>query len=163
MKKRHKQESDLGKAAENSSRVLSATESSKPAPSKRTDVKITAAQGRPMLSWGRKRPLSHVIAFPAQHMETFDPVGAGLVPPDQGRRPKKGAASSAPTKRNPRSATRIRWDCFALFAMRRFQISDAGTCLSAFGSKIRLLQPKHTSQRLAEGLGVAGHLQIAHA
>ncbi len=52
MKKSHKQESDLGKAAENSSRVLSATERSKPAPSKQIDVKITAAKGRPMLSRG---------------------------------------------------------------------------------------------------------------
>ncbi len=112
MKKSHEQKSDLGKAAENSSHLLSATES-----------------------------------------------------------PKKGAASSVLTKRNPKPAIRILWDCFAeftlnevnVFAMRRVQISDAGTCLSAFGSKIRLLQPKHTSQRLAEGLGVAGHLQIAHA
>lgn len=38
-------------------------------------VKITAAKGRPMLTWVGKRPLSHVSAFPAQHIETYDPVG----------------------------------------------------------------------------------------
>ncbi len=128
----------------------------------KAEVKITPAKGRPMLTWVGKRPLSHVIAFPAQHVETFDPVGAGLVRPDQGRRPKKGAASSAPTTHNRKLQSTFR-DCFALFAMRRFQISDAGNCLPAFGSKIGLLQPKHPSQRLAEGLRVAGHLQIAHA
>lgn len=37
-------------------------------------VKITAAKGRPMLTWVGKRPLSHVTAFPAQHIETFDPL-----------------------------------------------------------------------------------------
>ena len=43
----------------------------------KVDVKITVAKGRPMLTWVGKRPLSHVTAFPAQHEETFDPVGAG--------------------------------------------------------------------------------------
>jgi DNA modification methylase len=33
-------------------------------------IEITAARGRPMLSWVGKRPLSHVTAFPAQHIET---------------------------------------------------------------------------------------------
>ena len=47
-----------------------------PVPAKKTEVKITAAKGRPMLTWVGKRPLSHVIAFPAQHIETFDPAGA---------------------------------------------------------------------------------------
>ena len=47
-----------------------------PVPAKKTEVKITAAKGRPMLTWVGKRPLSHVIAFPSQHIETFDPVGA---------------------------------------------------------------------------------------
>jgi hypothetical protein len=45
-------------------------------PLKKTGVKITAAKGRPMLTWVGKRPLSHVTAFPAQHIETFDPVGS---------------------------------------------------------------------------------------
>ncbi len=40
-------------------------------------VKITAAKGRPMLTWVGKRPLSHVTAFPAQHIETFEPKGGG--------------------------------------------------------------------------------------
>lgn len=38
-------------------------------------VKITPAKGRPMLTWVGKRPLSRVTAFPAQHVETFDPAG----------------------------------------------------------------------------------------
>ncbi|MFN2544809.1 MAG: site-specific DNA-methyltransferase, partial [Actinomycetota bacterium] len=38
-------------------------------------MKVTAAKGRPMLTWVGKRPLSHVTAFPAQHVETFDPTG----------------------------------------------------------------------------------------
>lgn len=38
-------------------------------------VKITPAKGRPMLTWVGKRPLSQVTAFPAQHIETFDPTG----------------------------------------------------------------------------------------
>jgi DNA modification methylase len=47
-----------------------------PAPVKKTEVKITAAKGRPMLTWVGKRPLSHVTAFPAQHVESFDPTGS---------------------------------------------------------------------------------------
>lgn len=43
--------------------------------SEKKDVKITAARGRPMLTWVGKRPLRHVTAFPAQHVETFDPTG----------------------------------------------------------------------------------------
>jgi len=38
-------------------------------------VKVKAAKGRPMLVWVGKRPLSQVTAFPAQHVETFDPTG----------------------------------------------------------------------------------------
>jgi DNA modification methylase len=45
------------------------------APTKREEVKISAAKGRPMLTWVGKRPLRHVVAFPAQHVETFDPSG----------------------------------------------------------------------------------------
>ena len=36
-------------------------------------VSITKAKGRPMLTWVGKRPLTQVVAFPAQHIETFDP------------------------------------------------------------------------------------------
>ena len=43
------------------------------APPKKTEIKITAAKGRPMLTWVGKRPLSHVTAFPAQHVESFAP------------------------------------------------------------------------------------------
>lgn len=46
-----------------------------PAPPKQTTVNITAAKGRPMLSWVGKRPLRHVTAFPAQHVENFNPTG----------------------------------------------------------------------------------------
>ena len=44
----------------------------KPAPAKKTEVKVTAAKGRPMLTWVGKRPLSQITAFPAQHIESFD-------------------------------------------------------------------------------------------
>src|SRR5262245_23128219 len=43
----------------------------KPAQHKPADVKVTAAKGRPMLTWVGKRPLTHVTAFPAQHVEQF--------------------------------------------------------------------------------------------
>ncbi|MGO8838004.1 MAG: DNA methyltransferase [Limisphaerales bacterium] len=46
-----------------------------PAPPKQTSVNITAAKGRPMLSWVGKRPLRHVTAFPAQHVENFNLAG----------------------------------------------------------------------------------------
>lgn len=36
-------------------------------------IKVTAAKGRPMLQWVGKRPLTHVIGFPAQLIEVFDP------------------------------------------------------------------------------------------
>lgn len=42
--------------------------------SEKTEIKITPAKGRPMLTWVGKRPLSYVTAFPAQHVETFDPT-----------------------------------------------------------------------------------------
>lgn len=48
---------------------------STPSP-KKAEVKITAAKGRPMLTWVGKRPLSHVTAFPAQHVETFAPTNS---------------------------------------------------------------------------------------
>lgn len=38
-------------------------------------IRITPVKGRPMLTWVGKRPLSRVTAFPAQHVETFDPIG----------------------------------------------------------------------------------------
>lgn len=45
------------------------------------EVTITAAKGRPMLTWVGKRPLRHVVAFPAQLVETFDPVGDAVKRP----------------------------------------------------------------------------------
>ena len=37
-------------------------------------TQVTPAKGRPMLTWVGKRPISHVTAFPAQHVETFNLV-----------------------------------------------------------------------------------------
>ncbi len=51
-----------------------------PARAAPTEVKITAAKGRPMLTWVGKAPLRQVTAFPAQHIETFDLGGAGFQP-----------------------------------------------------------------------------------
>ena len=42
---------------------------------KRQEVNIAAAKGRPMLTWVGKRPLRRVTAFPAQLVETFNPIG----------------------------------------------------------------------------------------
>ena len=41
---------------------------------KRQEVSVTAAKGRPMLTWVGKRPLKRVTAFPAQLVETFNPL-----------------------------------------------------------------------------------------
>ena len=38
-------------------------------------LEISKAKGRPMLTWVGKRPLAHIIAYPAQHIETYDPTG----------------------------------------------------------------------------------------
>lgn len=51
-------------------------------PPKKTEIKITAAKGRPMLTWVGKRPLSRVTAFPAQHIETFAPSHSELKTPN---------------------------------------------------------------------------------
>lgn len=48
---------------------------------KQTEVKITSAKGRPMLTWVGKRPLSYVNAFPAQHVETFESPQSAIVNP----------------------------------------------------------------------------------
>jgi DNA modification methylase len=42
---------------------------------KRQEVSVAAAKGRPMLTWVGKRPLKRVTAFPAQLVETFNPLG----------------------------------------------------------------------------------------
>jgi len=49
--------------------------SSKTKPVEKTTVPVAAAKGRPMLTWVGKRPLRQVTAFPAQHIETFNPTG----------------------------------------------------------------------------------------
>jgi DNA modification methylase len=59
--------------AKKSARPKTAAPPVEAAPVKKTEVKITPAKGRPMLTWVGKRPLTHVTAFPAQHVETFDP------------------------------------------------------------------------------------------
>lgn len=43
-------------------------------------TEIHPAQGRPMLWWVGKQPLTRIPAFPAQHVETFDPAGALAAP-----------------------------------------------------------------------------------
>jgi DNA modification methylase len=48
-----------------------------PAPPARKEIAITAAKGRPMLTWVGKRPLRQVTAFPAQLVETFCPKPDG--------------------------------------------------------------------------------------
>jgi adenine-specific DNA-methyltransferase len=64
--------------------------SPKPAQVK-TEVKVTAAKGRPMLSWVGKRPLSRVTAFPAQLVERHDAFGiAGLPHHDAKGNPQMG-------------------------------------------------------------------------
>ena len=40
---------------------------------KKQEVTVSAAKGRPMLTWVGKRPLRRVTAFPAQLIETFNP------------------------------------------------------------------------------------------
>lgn len=47
-----------------------------PAAKKPTDVTISRAKGRPMLSWVGKKPLGRVTAFPAQLMERFSTADA---------------------------------------------------------------------------------------
>ncbi len=51
------------------------TETTPPA-KKPTDVTISRAKGRPMLSWVGKKPLGRVTAFPAQLMERFSAASA---------------------------------------------------------------------------------------
>lgn len=41
-------------------------------------IRVGEAKGRPMLHWVGKRPLERVTAYPAQLVETFDPIGAGV-------------------------------------------------------------------------------------
>ncbi|HYX31027.1 MAG TPA: site-specific DNA-methyltransferase [Pyrinomonadaceae bacterium] len=51
---------------------------------KKTEVKIAAAKGRPMLTWVGKHPLQRVTAFPAQLVEKFDPRGELRTDKDSG-------------------------------------------------------------------------------
>ena len=59
------------------------TEKSSPA-KKPTEVSITRAKGRPMLSWVGKKPLGRVTAFPAQAIERFSASNASNAAPAQG-------------------------------------------------------------------------------
>lgn len=54
---------------------LAPTQPTAPRPGK--EVQISTAKGRPMLTWVGKRPLRHVVAFPAQYIEAFDPLRSG--------------------------------------------------------------------------------------
>lgn len=45
--------------------------STAPKTKKTTEITVSRAKGRPMLSWVGKKPLGRVTAFPAQHVESF--------------------------------------------------------------------------------------------
>lgn len=45
------------------------------APKAPVTIKLAPAKGRPMLQWVGKKPLARVTSFPAQHIESFDPLG----------------------------------------------------------------------------------------
>lgn len=58
-------------------RAKTSPSTSSPAEIRPTERQVTvaSAKGRPMLTWVGKQALRHVPAFPAQHIETFDPMG----------------------------------------------------------------------------------------
>ena len=64
----------MSRAKKNRPQPPTTVKTLEPTALKKTEVKITSAKGRPMLTWVGKRPLSHVIAFPAQHVEIFSPT-----------------------------------------------------------------------------------------
>ena len=83
MKTKTKKPAPKSKAAK-AKKPAAATPAKADAPAKvpaQTTVAITAAKGRPMLTWVGKRPLRHVTAFPAQHIETFAPEDSALRTP----------------------------------------------------------------------------------
>jgi DNA modification methylase len=45
---------------------------------KEQKIKITAAKGRPLLTWAGKKPLDYVKGYPTQLLEVFDPLKTGL-------------------------------------------------------------------------------------
>jgi len=47
--------------------------------SKKNELKITPAKGRPMLNWVGKKPLAYVKGFPTQLIEAFDPLNYGRI------------------------------------------------------------------------------------
>ena len=67
--------SAASKAATSKSKAEAVVAEPAAQPPKPTEVKLSAAKGRPMLHWVGKKPLSRVTAFPAQLAETFDPSG----------------------------------------------------------------------------------------
>ena len=50
--------------------------STTPKTKKTTEITVSRAKGRPMLSWVGKKPLGRVTAFPAQHVESFSAENA---------------------------------------------------------------------------------------
>jgi DNA modification methylase len=54
-------------------------------PKPTADLKVAAAKGRPLLHWIGKKPLRAVTAFPAQHVETFNPAATDLATAPAGR------------------------------------------------------------------------------
>ena len=65
---------------------------------KENQVHVSAAKGRPMLSWVGKRPLSRVTAFPAQHIESFDPSGEFVESLSQKSLPPRGGKAGMGVK-----------------------------------------------------------------
>lgn len=55
--------------------------STAPKPKKPTEITVSRAKGRPMLSWVGKKPLGRVTAFPAQHVESFSAQDAAKPQP----------------------------------------------------------------------------------
>lgn len=67
------------KSKATTTRVAESGGAGAPAP-KPAEVRITPAKGRPMLVWVGKRPLREVVAYPAQHVETYAASNGGEKP-----------------------------------------------------------------------------------
>jgi DNA modification methylase len=76
-----KQTKKIKESAANGKAVPEPVAASPAHPSLPQQVTITAAKGRPMLTWVGKRPLATLTAFPAQHIETYSAGEALPHPP----------------------------------------------------------------------------------
>ena len=69
---------------------------------------VTAAKGRPMLTWVGKKPLSHVTAFPSQHVGTHDAFGIHGIPSHDPKPATRQSVSAVRrTEADPPSAIEI--------------------------------------------------------